>query len=42
MQKNITAVSKVVTQEALEAVTQKLQGNIWAVTTRLTPNAALL
>ena len=42
MSKNITAVSKVVTQEALEAVSQKLAGNIWAVPSRSSPNAAKL
>ena len=39
MSKNITALSKCITQEALEAVTAKLNGNIWAVPSRSSPNA---
>ncbi len=42
MSKNITAVSKVVTQEALEAVSQKLVNNVWAIPSRQTPNAEKL
>ena len=42
MSKNITAVSKVVTQEALETVAQKLKDNIWAIPSRSSPNAAKL
>ncbi len=42
MSKNITAVSKVVTQEALEAITSKLTNNVWAVSSRLSPNAEKL
>ena len=42
MSKNITALSKCITQEALEAVTAKLNGNIWAVPSRSSPNAEKL
>jgi ETC complex I subunit conserved region len=42
MSKNVTALSKCITQEALEAVTAKLNGNIWAVPSRTSPNAAKL
>ena len=42
MAKNISAVSKVVTQEALEAVSSKLVNNVWAVPSRSSPNAAAL
>ena len=42
MSKNITAVSKVVNQQALEAISAKLVNNVWAVKTRLTPNAERL
>ena len=42
MSKNITALSKVVNQQALEAVTQKLSGNVWAVASRSSPNAEKL
>ncbi len=40
--KNITAISRVVTQEALEAVSQKLSNNIWAIPSRSAPNAEKL
>ena len=39
MSKHISAVSRVVTQEALEAVSQKLVNNIWAIPSRSSPNA---
>ena len=42
MAKNITAVSKVISQEALDAVTGKLTKNIWALATRDSPNAERL
>ena len=42
MAKNITAVSRVVNQQALEAVSQSLKNNIWAVPSRLSPNAEKL
>ena len=42
MSKSITAVSKVVTKEAIEAVTNKLQHNIWALPSRTSPNAEQL
>ena len=42
MSKNITMLSKAVTQEALEAVSAKLQNNIWAIPSRSSPNAAKL
>lgn len=42
MSKSISAVSKVVNQQALEAVTQKLTNNIWAIPSRSSPNAAKL
>ncbi len=42
MSKNLTALSKCITQEALEAVTAKLSGNIWAVPSRTSPNAEKL
>ncbi len=42
MSKQISAVSKVVTQEALEAVSQKLTNNIWAIPSRSSPNASKL
>ena len=40
--KNITAISKVVTQEALEAVSKGLKDNIWCVPSRYAPNAEKL
>jgi len=42
MSKSISAVSRVVTQEALEAVSSKLLNNVWAMPSRLSPNAAKL
>lgn len=42
MSKNITAVSKVVSEEALEILANKLKDNIWAVPSRASPNAEKL
>eukprot|EP00347_Sterkiella_histriomuscorum_P018869 403343860 len=42
MSKSISAVSKVVNQQALEAITQKLSNNVWAAPSRTNPNAAKL
>ena len=42
MSKSISAISRVVTQEALEAVSLKLKDNIWAIPSRSSPNAAKL
>ena len=42
MSKNITAVSRVVTQEALEAVSQRLKDNVWAIPSRSSPHAEKL
>ena len=42
MSKAISAISRVVTQEALEAVSSKLPGNVWAIPSRSSPNAAKL
>ncbi len=39
MSKMISSVSRVVNQQALEAISQKLNGNVWAVQTSLNPNA---
>jgi hypothetical protein len=39
MSKSISAISKVVTQEALEVVSQKLTHNVWARPSRSNPNA---
>ena len=42
MSKSISAVSRVVTQEALEAVSAKLANNIYAIPSRSSPNAQKL
>ena len=42
LSKSISSVSKVVTQEALEAVSAKLKNNIWAIPSRSSPNAEKL
>jgi hypothetical protein len=39
MSKSISAISKVVTQDALEVVSQKLTHNVWARNARSSPNA---
>ncbi|CDW85115.1 nadh dehydrogenase [Stylonychia lemnae] len=39
MSRSITAVSKVVNQQALEAIQAKLVQNVWAIKTSLNPNA---
>ena len=42
MSKNITAISKVVSKEALEVLENKLQRNVWATPSRTHPNAEKL
>ena len=42
LSKSISSVSKAVTQEALEAVSAKLENNIWAIASRSSPNAEKL
>lgn len=39
MSKNITALSKVVNKEALQVIESKLTNNIWALSSRSSPNA---
>ena len=42
MSKTISSVSRVVNQQALEAITQKLTNNVWAIPSRSSPNAEKL
>lgn len=42
MSKQVSALSKVVNQEALEAVSQRLKDNVWAIPSMSSPNAEKL